>query len=64
MPVNTKLKVKRAIYNIFTKKYGLHVQTEATKYLEDLLIDEEDLSETLERILNAYKKRYAGKESA
>jgi DNA polymerase epsilon subunit 2 len=61
MVLNSKVKVKRAIYTIFTKKYGLHVQTDATKYLESLLEDETDLADKLEKIIKAYKKRYSGK---
>lgn len=58
--MNTKAKVKRAIYNVFTKKYGLHVQTDATRYLEDMLINESDVVDTIEKIIKAYKKRYSG----
>lgn len=60
MAVNSKIKIKRSVYNIFTKKYGLHVQTDATKYLEGLLERDEDLVGTLEKIIKAYKKRYSG----
>lgn len=60
MAVNSKVKIRRSVYNIFTKKYGLHVQTDATKYLEGLLEREDDLINTLERIIKAYKKRYSG----
>lgn len=52
--------MKRAIYNLFTKKYGLHVQTDATRYLEDLLINENDVVEAIERIIKVYKKRFSG----
>lgn len=62
MAVNSKVKIKRSVYNIFTKKYGLHVQTDATKYLEGLLERDEDLVDTLEKIIKAYKKRYSGKQ--
>lgn len=61
MAANTKLKVKRAIYSIFTKKYGLHVQTDATRYLEEVLINEEDVVDNIEKIIKAYKKRFSGK---
>lgn len=61
MATNARAKVRRAIHNIFTKKYGLHLQIEATKYLEDLLISEFNVADTLERIIKAYKKRYSGK---
>lgn len=57
--MNTKAKVKKAIYNVFTKKYGLHVQTDATRYLEDMLINESDVVDTIEKIIKAYKKRYS-----
>lgn len=63
MAVNSKVKIRRSVYNIFTKKYGLHVQTDATKYLESLLEREDDLVDTLEKIVKAYKKRYSGKET-
>ncbi|KAL9552178.1 hypothetical protein PS6_004621 [Mucor atramentarius] len=59
MAVNSKVKIRRSVYNIFTKKYGLHVQTDATKYLESLLEREDDLVDTLEKIVKAYKKRYS-----
>ncbi|KAI9483679.1 MAG: DNA polymerase alpha/epsilon subunit B-domain-containing protein [Benjaminiella poitrasii] len=59
MALNSRLKIKRSIYNIFTKKYGLHVQTDATKYLESLLENESDLIDAIEKIVKAYKKRYS-----
>ncbi|KAI7900022.1 DNA polymerase alpha/epsilon subunit B-domain-containing protein [Cokeromyces recurvatus] len=59
MALNSRLKVKRFIYNIFTKKYGLHVQTDATKYLESLLENETDLIDAIEKIVKAYKKRHS-----
>jgi DNA polymerase epsilon subunit 2 len=55
------IKVKRAIYTIFTKKYGLHVQTDATRYLEEILASENNVVETIEKIIKAYKKRFSGK---
>lgn len=55
--------MKRAIYNIFTKKYGLHVQTDATRYLEEILIEEDDVVDSIEKIIRAYKKRFSGTRS-
>lgn len=60
MPTNSKLKIRKTIFNVFTKKYGLHVQSDATKILEDVLASEEDLTGTLEKIIKTYKKRYHG----
>lgn len=63
MSTNARTKVKRSIYNIFTKKYGLHVQTDATRYLEEMLIDEVDVVDSIEKIIKAYKKRFSGTRS-
>lgn len=60
--VNSKLVLRRNIYNIFTKKYGLHIQKDATNYLVELLEDEDDYNEKMEKIIKAYKKRYNGKQ--
>ncbi|KAI8080717.1 DNA polymerase alpha/epsilon subunit B-domain-containing protein [Gilbertella persicaria] len=59
MAPHSKIKIKRSIYNLFTKKYGLHVQTDAAKYLESLLESEPDLPEAIEKIIKAYRKRYS-----
>lgn len=63
MSTNARTKVKRSIYNIFTKKYGLHVQTDATRYLEEMLINEVDVIDSIEKIIKAYKKRFSGTRS-
>ncbi|KAI8349192.1 DNA polymerase alpha/epsilon subunit B-domain-containing protein [Choanephora cucurbitarum] len=59
MAPHSKIKIKRAIYTLFTKKYGLHVQTNAARYLETLLESEPDLTEAIEKIIKAYRKRYS-----
>lgn len=59
--VNSKIALKRAIYNIFTKKHGLHIQTGATRYLESYLENDPDYNDSMEKIIQAYRKRYNGK---
>lgn len=53
-------KISRLIFLIFTKKHGLHVQADATKYLETLLEDDPNVQETLEKLIKLYRKRFAG----
>ncbi|KAG0175875.1 DNA-directed DNA polymerase epsilon, subunit B [Apophysomyces sp. BC1021] len=54
-------KISRTIFRVFTKLHGLHMQTDATAYLEEqLMIDKEcDIVETLEKYITAYKKKYS-----
>lgn len=63
MAINQRRKISRVAYLVFTKKYGLHLHSDATRYLEELLQDEENLTETLEKIVKAYKRRFAGSDS-
>ncbi|KAG1458495.1 hypothetical protein G6F56_006390 [Rhizopus delemar] len=58
-----KLKIRRTIYNTFTKKYGLHLQSNAAEFLQQTLANEGDLSGTLEMIVKTYKKRNTGEKS-
>ncbi|CEG77121.1 hypothetical protein RMATCC62417_11918 [Rhizopus microsporus] len=58
MQINSKVKIRKFIHNLFTKKYGLVVQSDAAKYLEQLLAREPDIADTIERIVKTYKKRY------
>jgi DNA polymerase epsilon subunit 2 len=60
MQINSKVKIRKFIHNLFTKKYGLVVQSDAAKYLEQLLAREPDIADTIERIVKTYKKRYNG----
>jgi DNA polymerase epsilon subunit 2 len=60
MPIPNQRKVSRAVYLIFTKKYGLHMQPDASRYLEELLRDEENVNDSLERIVKMYQKRNEG----
>lgn len=53
-------KISRTIYLLFTKQHGLHVQTDAVRYLEDILKDDPDYSTSLDKILKAYRKWNAG----
>ncbi|KAI7871797.1 DNA polymerase alpha/epsilon subunit B-domain-containing protein [Spinellus fusiger] len=50
--------VSRVIFNVFKKRHGLHIQVDASRYLEEILEEELDLTEALEKIVKAYKKRY------
>ena len=61
MAYHTPVKIKRTIYTIFTKKYGLHLQTDTSRYLEGLLAQVENPVDELEVIIKNYKKRYNGK---
>ncbi|CAM0136734.1 unnamed protein product [Umbelopsis sp. WA50703] len=60
MAIPNQRKVSRAIYSIFTKKYGLHIQPDASRYLEELLRDDENVNDSVERIVKMYQKRNEG----
>ncbi|KAI8333436.1 DNA polymerase alpha/epsilon subunit B-domain-containing protein [Chlamydoabsidia padenii] len=49
-------KISRTIYLLFTKQNGLHVQTDAMRYLEDILKNDSDFTITLDKIFKAYRK--------
>jgi hypothetical protein len=61
MPIPNQRKVSRAVYLIFTKKYGLHIQPDASRYLEELLREETNVNDSLEKIVKMYQKRNEGK---
>jgi DNA polymerase epsilon subunit 2 len=61
MPIPNQRKVSRAVYLIFTKKYGLHIQPDASRYLEELLREEANVNDALEKIVKMYQKRNEGK---
>ncbi|KAI8379698.1 DNA polymerase alpha/epsilon subunit B-domain-containing protein [Radiomyces spectabilis] len=63
MSLGQRKKVARTAYLIFTKKHGLHVQTDATRFLEELLQDDPNIPETMEKIVKSYKKRYADQQA-
>ncbi|KAI9311856.1 DNA polymerase alpha/epsilon subunit B-domain-containing protein [Dichotomocladium elegans] len=51
-------RITRAAYIAFTRKYGYHIQSDATAYLEKHLENNDNIKEALETFADAYKRQF------